>query len=134
MRQYALPALGTIAGIAILYVAAMWVFVWRFQVSTEDAYVQADIAAIVTKLPGYVADIKVTDNQRVKAGDILVVLDVSDIKPKSDQAVAAVASRKAAVSNIQAFAKRLKHFPAYVSQKPEGEGFAEIVKALVARS
>lgn len=61
---------------------------------------EADVAAIVTKLPGYVADIKVTDNQRVKAGDILVVLDVSDIKPKSDQAVAATAS-KAAVSNIE---------------------------------
>lgn len=117
MRKYALPALGTIAGIAILYVAAMWVFVWRFQVSTEDAYVQADIAAIVTKLPGYVADIKVTDNQQVKAGDILVVLDVSDIKPKSDQAVAAVSSKKAAVSNIQA---KLKLQQAIIHQADAG--------------
>lgn len=117
MRKYALPALGTVAAAAILYVAAMWVFVWRFQVSTEDAYVQADIAAIVTKLPGYVAEIKVTDNQRVKAGEVLVELDVSDIKPKSDQAAAAVASRKAAVSNMQA---KLKLQKALIHQADAG--------------
>lgn len=102
MRKYVLPVLGVVAAGVILYTAAMWLLVWRFQVSTEDAYVQADIAAIVTKLPGYVAAIRVTDNQTVKAGDILVELDTSDIKPKVDQAAAAVDSRKAAITNMQA--------------------------------
>lgn len=102
MRKYILPIIGSLAGLAIIVTAAMWIFVWRFQVSTQDAYVQADIAAIVTKLPGYVASIKVTDNQRVKAGEVLLELDTSDIKPKTDQASALVDSRKAAVTNIQA--------------------------------
>ncbi|MEQ1755460.1 MAG: HlyD family secretion protein [Micropepsaceae bacterium] len=102
MRKYILPAIGAVAGLAIVVTAAMWIFVWRFQVTTQDAYVQADIAAIVTKLPGYVASIKVTDNQQVKAGDVLLELDTSDIKPKTDQASALVDSRKAAVSNMQA--------------------------------
>jgi membrane fusion protein (multidrug efflux system) len=102
MRKYALPVLGTIAGLTALYVVAMWLAVWRFEVSTDDAYVQADIAAIAPKLAGYVEKIAVEDNQRVKAGDILLTLNTSDIKPKVEQAAALVEARKAAVENTDA--------------------------------
>ena len=50
------------------------------QVATEDAYVQADIAAIATKLSGYVASRQVPDNQTVKSGDVLLTLDTDDIR------------------------------------------------------
>lgn len=102
MRKRLLPLIAGLAGLALLYIMGMWFFVWRFQVSTDDAYVQADIAAIVTKLPGYVAAIRVKDNQPVKAGDVLLELDASDIRPKADQAAAAVESRRAAVENAHA--------------------------------
>lgn len=102
MRKILLPVIGGLAGLALLYIIGMWFFVWRFQVSTDDAYVQADIAAIVTKLPGYVSAIRVKDNQPVKAGDVLIELDASDIRPKADQAAAAVESRRAAVENARA--------------------------------
>lgn len=102
MRKFVLPALGAAAGLAALYVLVMWFFVWQFQAATDDAYVQADIAAIAPKLAGYVGAIRVTDNQRVKAGDILLELDTSDIKPKVDQAAALVESRKAGVANAEA--------------------------------
>jgi len=102
MRKYALPALGTIAGLTALYVIVMWLALWRFEVSTDDAYVQADIAAVAPKLAGYVAKVRVTDNQRVKEGDVLLELDTSDIKPKVEQAAALVDARKAAVENIDA--------------------------------
>ena len=102
MRKYALPVIGTVAGLAALYALGMWFFLWRFEVSTDDAYVQADIAAIAPKLSGYVASINVTDNQRVRLGDVLLELDTSDIRPRVDQAAALVASRKAGVVNAQA--------------------------------
>lgn len=102
MRRFVLPGLGAAAGIAALYVLIMWFAVWRFEASTDDAYVQADIAAIAPKLAGYVATLHVTDNQRVKAGDVLLEIDTSDIKPKVDQAAALVESRKAAVSTAEA--------------------------------
>jgi len=102
MRKFVLPAVGGIAAIAVVYAAAMWLFVWRFQVSTQDAYVQADIAAIVTKLPGYVSSLKVQDNQTVKAGDVLLELDPADLRPKVDQAAATLESRKAAIANLEA--------------------------------
>jgi membrane fusion protein (multidrug efflux system) len=102
MRKFVLPAVGGLAAIAIVYAAAMWLFVWRFQVSTQDAYVQADIAAIVTKLPGYVSSIKVQDNQTVKAGEVLLELDPADLRPKVDLASAVLESRKAAITNLEA--------------------------------
>ncbi len=105
MRKFTLPAIGIISGLAALYVAVMWLTVWRFQVSTEDAYVQADIAAIAPKLAGYVGAIKVTDNQAVKAGEVLLELDTSDIQPRVDQARAVVEARKAAIANIDAKSK-----------------------------
>jgi membrane fusion protein (multidrug efflux system) len=43
--------------------------------STENAYVQADMVGISTDIDGTVSEIDVTDNQRVKAGDILFKLD-----------------------------------------------------------
>lgn len=102
MRKYALPAIGVIAGLGALYALVMWVFLWRFEVSTDNALVQADIAAIAPKISGYVSAINVTDNQRVKAGDVLLQLDASDLKPKVDQASALVEARKAAVTNAEA--------------------------------
>lgn len=117
MRKRILPAIGALAGVVLIYLGTMWLLVWRFEVSTEDAYVQADIAAIVTKLPGYVSTIRVKDNQPVKAGDVLLELDASDIKPKADQAAAAVEARKAAVANARA---RLKLQQAMIDQAAAG--------------
>jgi len=102
MRKLILPVIGALAGIALLYAAVMWLTVWRFQVSTSDAYVQADIAAIAPKLSGYVKAIRVTDNQIVKAGDVLVELDGADIQPRVDQARALIEARKAAIANADA--------------------------------
>lgn len=43
--------------------------------STENAYVRADIVAISTDISGMVKEIDVRDNQAVKAGDVLFKLD-----------------------------------------------------------
>ena len=43
----------------------------RFMISTDDAYVQADMAFMSPKISGYVATVPVVENQHVKAGDPL---------------------------------------------------------------
>ncbi len=42
---------------------------------TEDAQVDASIAPVIPRISGYVTDVRVKDNQQVKRGDTLVVLD-----------------------------------------------------------
>ena len=117
MRKFVVPGIGGLAALAVLYALGKWLFVWRYQISTQDAYVQADIAAILTKLPGYVSSIKVTDNQTVKSWDILLELDPSDFRPKVDQARAGVESRMAAITNFDA---RLKLQQTIIQQARAG--------------
>jgi membrane fusion protein (multidrug efflux system) len=55
-----------------------WYSEGRFLVSTDDAYVKADTATIAAKVAGHVLAVAVTDNQRVKAGDLLAQIDPGD--------------------------------------------------------
>lgn len=42
---------------------------------TDDAQVEASISPVIPRISGYVTDVRVKDNQVVKAGDTLVILD-----------------------------------------------------------
>ena len=79
-----------------------WYKTGRFLESTDDAYVQADFTTIAPKVSGYIADVKVEDNQAVKAGQVLAVIDDRDFRTALAQAQADVASAKAEVDNIAA--------------------------------
>lgn len=45
-----------------------WWTVGRFLESTDDAYVGGDVTVIGPKVPGYITELKVVDNQFVHAG------------------------------------------------------------------
>ena len=42
---------------------------------TRDGRVRADIINVAADVPGYVVDVPVKDNQRVKKGDVLIRID-----------------------------------------------------------
>jgi membrane fusion protein (multidrug efflux system) len=74
--------LGRIVGIIVVLVLlaggyALWLHLSRFE-STDDAEVDGDVYAISSRISGHAIDVKVEDEQEVKAGDILVVLDPKD--------------------------------------------------------
>ena len=54
-----------------------WLHLSKFE-STDDAQVDGQIYAISSRITGHVIDVKVEDEQEVKAGDVLVVLDPKD--------------------------------------------------------
>src|SRR6478609_6557728 len=58
--------------------------------STDNAYVQADIVGISTDVAGIVGEIDVRDNQQVKAGDILFKLDDAQFRFALDRANAQI--------------------------------------------
>ncbi|PAQ08149.1 HlyD family secretion protein [Mesorhizobium temperatum] len=74
----------------------------RFMISTDDAYVQADMAFISPKISGYVDQVKVTENQQVKAGDPLLVVDNGDYKIAVAQAEAQIATLSKTLHRIDA--------------------------------
>ena len=54
-----------------------WLHLSKFE-STDDAEVDGQVYAISSRISGHVSDVKVEDEQQVKAGDVLVVLDPKD--------------------------------------------------------
>ncbi|WP_368516951.1 HlyD family secretion protein [Rhizobium sp.] len=74
----------------------------RFEVSTDDAYVQADNSSIAPKISGYLAEVLVKDNEIVKAGQPLARIDDRDFRAALDQARADVAAALATIEAEQA--------------------------------
>jgi membrane fusion protein (multidrug efflux system) len=54
-----------------------WLHLSKFE-STDDAEVDGQVYAISSRVTGHVMDVKVEDEQQVKTGDVLVVLDPKD--------------------------------------------------------
>lgn len=92
--------------LAILAGGAWYGYEWwtngRFMVSTDDAYIEGDIATISPKVTGYVAKVNVVANQEVKAGDVLATLDDGDYQNALDQAQAQIATEKLSLQRIDA--------------------------------
>ena len=93
-------AIAALAG-AAWYGCDYWT-VGQYLVSTDDAYVQADNTTIAPKVSGYLHQVLVGDNERVKAGQVLARIDDRDFKVALDQAKADVAAAEAAIASKQA--------------------------------
>ncbi|MDK1386145.1 HlyD family secretion protein [Sinorhizobium sp. 8-89] len=93
-------------GLVLLAAAAWYGYDWwtngRFMVSTDDAYIEGDIATISPKVSGYVAKVNVVANQHVNAGEPLVTLDDGDYRIAAEQAEAQIATQKLALSRFDA--------------------------------
>ncbi|MGO4525385.1 HlyD family secretion protein [Microvirga sp. 2MCAF35] len=72
----------------------------RFMVSTDDAYVQADITLLSAKISGYVASVAVTNNQSVKAGDLIAKIDDGDYRLALQSAKDKLATQQSAIDRI----------------------------------
>jgi membrane fusion protein (multidrug efflux system) len=79
-----------------------YVTVGQYLVSTDDAYVKADNTTVAPKVSGYLDQVLVGDNERVKAGQIVARIDQRDFKVALDQAKADVAAAGAAIASKQA--------------------------------
>jgi membrane fusion protein (multidrug efflux system) len=69
---------------------------------TDDAQVEASISPVIPRIAGYISEIKVQDNQLVKKGDTLIILDNRDQVIKLAQAEAALATAKSSLTVAQA--------------------------------
>jgi membrane fusion protein (multidrug efflux system) len=69
---------------------------------TDDAQVSANISPVIPRISGYVTQVRVKDNQKVKKGDTLIVLDDRDMKIREAQAEAALATAKSSLAQAEA--------------------------------
>jgi membrane fusion protein (multidrug efflux system) len=84
--------------VAVLAVAGY--YVWRHfntYETTDDAQIDGHINAISARISGYVAEVLVTDEKYVKAGDVLVRIDPKDYEAALAKAEADLADAEAAL-------------------------------------
>lgn len=74
--------------------------VGRFLVSTDDAYVKADVSVISAKVAGYLSTVPAAENVFVHAGDLLASIDPGDYQLAVDAALAKIATQNATIDRI----------------------------------
>jgi membrane fusion protein (multidrug efflux system) len=72
----------------------------RFMVSTDDAYIQADITILAAKASGYVAAVEVENNQRVEAGQVIARVDDVDYRLAVQAASDKLATQQSTIQRI----------------------------------
>jgi membrane fusion protein (multidrug efflux system) len=91
-RLFMILGAAVVAG-AVSY-GLYWVLVASHHVSTDDAYVNADVADVTPLVSGPIVSAPATDTLPVRRGDVLVVIDPTDFK-------IALASAEAALGEAQ---------------------------------
>lgn len=91
-RNRLLLALGGVVGTAAVVTAAYWYLYGSHFVSTDNAYAAVEIAQVTPSVGGTISEVRVTDTQSVRKGDVLVVIDPTDAKLALAQAEADLGS------------------------------------------
>ena len=93
-----------VAAIALALIAAAVVYYIKFigpYEETDDAFVEGYVTFISPRVSGPVVKLLVTDNQHVKAGDVLLEIDPSDYQVLVDQAKADLAAANSRVQQAE---------------------------------
>jgi RND family efflux transporter MFP subunit len=90
-RRYLIT--GVTALIAFILAYSLW---WHYLRSpwTRDGRVRAEVVNVASQVAGQVTELPIVDNQVVKKGDVLFVIDPIDYKLALDQAEATVKTRE----------------------------------------
>src|SRR5580700_9475548 len=96
---FIIAVIGVVAGVKLWqhYTLSPW---------TRDGRVVANSVSIASEVSGRIVDIRVRENQSVKKGEILFIIDPSTYKAALDNAGASVASLRATMDLQQSNAAR----------------------------
>ncbi|MCY1392317.1 p-hydroxybenzoic acid efflux pump subunit AaeA [compost metagenome] len=121
--------------LTFLVVALASVVVWRmvmyymFAPWTRDGHIRADIIQIAPDVSGLIQKVDVRDNQVVKRGDVLFVIDQDRFRLALRHAQATVAERKETLAQAQREAKRNRGLGNLVAQEQLEESQSRQMRA-----
>ena len=103
LRRHPIKAgIGLIAIVAAVVIAVLWYLHARNYESTDDAFVDGRPIYVDLQLSGVIEEVPVTDNQIVKAGDLLVRIDARDYQAAVELAQAQIVQAEAGVTTLSA--------------------------------
>lgn len=95
-KRLAPVILGIVVLVALVFSVKEYLYFLHHE-DTDDAQVDGDISPVIARAGGFLTDIRFKDNQQVKKGDTLFILDDKDYRIKLEQAMAA---QEAATRNV----------------------------------
>jgi membrane fusion protein (multidrug efflux system) len=93
--------IGGVPGVVILAALVFWLWGGRY-ITTENAYVKADIAQISAEVTGRVLEMHIRDHAEVKAGDVLLTIDPEPFRVALAKADAELDSTRSQVRTLVA--------------------------------
>lgn len=106
-----------VVGLAIWGIRTM-LYQWQFE-DTNDAQVDEYINPVVAKVTGYIQEIRYEENQAVKKGDTLVIIDNSEYAAQQQEAAASLLNAKAqqtiVASNVNTSAQTAKVYQSQIA-------------------
>ncbi len=125
-----------VVGVAALMVGAVlsgrWL-VFRFShVSTEAAYVKADMAEVAPEVPGLVVEVSVQEGEAVEAGQLLLRLEGESRRHTREQAESQVRQREDAVRRQEVLVEKTRKLLA--ASESAARAAVEAAKAQLAKA
>jgi membrane fusion protein (multidrug efflux system) len=105
-QKIAVAVAAALAVGVLLYLAMPGLFGKRTQQNTNDAYVSADYTLVVPRVAGFIQQVLVEDNQQVKAGQLLALIDDRDLRAAAQAADAETLVARAQLQNARATLER----------------------------
>ncbi len=97
--------IGRLLGAGIVGAAAIavivWLFQWQVRPQTDDATVRANFIGIAPQVNGHIVELYVGDNQRVRKGDLLFLIDPRPYEIALERARAALALTRTEVDSLK---------------------------------
>ncbi|MDR3429253.1 HlyD family secretion protein [Silvimonas sp.] len=93
---------------------------------TRDGHVRADVVQIAPDVTGPITDVKVLDNQMVKRGQVLFVIDHARFELALQQAAAVVAAQKATLAQARREAARNRGLADLVAKEVTEESESKV--------
>jgi membrane fusion protein, multidrug efflux system len=100
-RKLILPIVAVLALVAIAWGVTKWRYS-RTHASTDDAQVDGHIIPILARVGGYITSVTVSDNDAVKAGQLLAHIDDAEYRVRLAEAEADLAGAQAGVNGRNA--------------------------------
>lgn len=127
-----------VTGIILACAVVAAALVWQFYVTapwTRDGRVRVQVASVAPQVSGQITELRVSDNQQVRKGDVLYVIDPFDFEVSVASAQAELDNREAdlQVKRTQAARREaLTTLSTSVEEKQQYAGTARIAEAAVA--
>jgi len=99
-RKFIMMGIVGLLALAAASYAVYYVFVGRFYISTDDAYVRANNTMLGARVAGHITAILPGDNTTVKKGDVVFRIDDGDYRIAVDSARSKIVTQQATIDRI----------------------------------